>query len=110
MFENTQEFLNMFPLIVIGAGILISVTIEMYFGKSESILPWFSIFIFLTTALYSLILVDKQSVILQDMLSTGGTTNIFYFVFNIGAALVCLLSVDYTKKYGMHYGEYYILI
>ncbi len=44
------------------------------------------------------------------MLSTGGITNIFYFIFNIGAALVCLLSVDYTKKYGINYSEYYILI
>ena len=110
MFTNAQEFLNMLPLIVIGAGILISVIIEMYYSRSEAVLPWLSIFLFLAAAFYSLFYADKQSVVLQNMLSTGGTTNIFYFVFNIGAALVCLLSVDYTKKYGMNYGEYYILI
>ena len=110
MFENAQEFFNMLPLIIIGAGILISVVIEMYYSKSESALPWLSVLLFSVSAFYSLLYADKQSVILQNMLSTGGTTNIFYFVFNIGAALVCLLSVDYTKKYGMNYGEYYILI
>ncbi len=110
MFTNAQEFLNMLPLIIIGAGILISVVLEMYYSKSEAVLPWFSIVLFLSAAFYSLFYADIQSVVLQNMLSTGGTTNIFYFIFNIGAALVCLLSVDYTKKYGMNYGEYYILI
>lgn len=100
----------MFPLILIGAGILISVVVEMYYSRSESVLPWFSIVLFLAAAFHSLYYADKQSVVLQNMLSTGGTTNIFYFVFNIGAALVCLISVDYVKKYGMDYGEYYILI
>ena len=110
MFNNIQEFYNILPLVILGSGIIVSVFVEMYSQKSESILPWFSILIFLSAGFYSLLTVSHQSVVLQNMLSTGGRTNIFYFIFNIGAALVCLLSVDYTKKYGMNYGEYYILI
>ena len=110
MFNNIQEFYNILPLVILGSGIVLSVFIEMYSQKSESILPWFSILIFLSAGFYSLFTVSQQAVVLQEMLSTGGRTNIFYFIFNIGAALVCLLSVDYTKKYGMNYGEYYILI
>ena len=110
MFSNIQEFYNILPLVILGSGIVFSVFIEMYSQKSESILPWFSILIFLSAGFYSLYTVSQQSVVLQNMLATGGRTNIFYFIFNIGAALVCLLSVDYTKKYGMNYGEYYILI
>jgi NADH-quinone oxidoreductase subunit N len=44
------------------------------------------------------------------MFSVGGNSHVFYFIFNIGAALVCLLSIDYIKKYGTYYGEYYILV
>ena len=110
MFNNIQEFYNILPSVILGSGIVLSVFIEMYSQKSESILPWFSILIFLSAGFYSLFTVSQQAVVLQEMLSTGGRTNIFYFIFNIGAALVCLLSVDYTKKYGMNYGEYYILI
>ncbi len=110
MFSSIQEFYNMLPLVIIGSGIVVSVLIEIYSKKSESILPWFSILVFLSAGFYSLLTVENQSVIFQNMLSTGGITNIFYFIFNIGAALVCLLSVDYTKKYGINYGEYYILI
>ncbi|MGB5530448.1 MAG: NADH-quinone oxidoreductase subunit N [Ignavibacteriaceae bacterium] len=110
MFNNIQEFYNILPLIILGSGIVISVFIEMYSQKSESVLPWFSILIFLSAGFYSLLTVANESIVLQNMFSTGGRTNIFFFIFNIGAALVCLLSVDYTKKYGMNYGEYYILI
>lgn len=110
MFNNIQEFYNILPLVILGGGIVISVFIEMYSQKSESVLPWFSILIFLSAGFYSLLTVANESIVLQNMFTTGGRANIFFFIFNIGAALVCLLSVDYTKKYGMNYGEYYILI
>jgi NADH-quinone oxidoreductase subunit N len=86
------------------------VLIEIYSSKSERILPWFSVIIFGTVAFYSLFSVNPVSVIMQNMLRTGGIPNIFHFIFNVGAAVTCLLSVDYIKKYGVYFGEYYILI
>jgi len=105
-----NEVYKIIPIIIIGTGIVISVLIELYSKNGKTILPWFSFLLFLAAGFYSLITVRNQSVVFQNMLSTGGITNIFYFIFNIGAALVCLLSVDYTKKYGINYSEYYILI
>jgi len=105
-----NEVYNIIPLVIIGAGIVVSILIELYTNNGKTILPWFSFLLFITTGFYSLMTVDNQSIVFQNMLSTGGITNIFYFIFNIGAALVCLLSVDYTKKYGINYSEYYILI
>lgn len=105
-----NEVYNIIPLLVIGGGIVFSVLIEIYSKNSKSLLPWFSFILFLAAGFYSLLTVENQSIVFQNMLSTGGITNIFYFIFNIGAALVCLLSIDYTKKYGINYGEYYILI
>jgi NADH-quinone oxidoreductase subunit N len=105
-----NEVYNIIPLIIIGGGIVFSVLIEIYSKNSKSLLPWFSFILFLAAGFYSLLTVENQSIVFQNMLSTGGITNIFYFIFNFGAALVCLLSVDYTKKYGINYGEYYILI
>ena len=105
-----NEVYSIIPLIIIGAGIVISILIEIYSKQGKAVLPWFSFFLFISAGFYSLITVKYQSIVFQNMLSTGGVTNIFYFIFNIGAALVCLLSVDYTKKYGVNYSEYYILI
>ncbi|MFO7445886.1 MAG: NADH-quinone oxidoreductase subunit N [Ignavibacteriaceae bacterium] len=110
MLNNFQEFYNIIPLVILGAGILISILIEMYSQKSERILPWFSIAMFLAAGFHALYNVNATGVILQDMLATGGNVNIFHFIFNFGAAIVCLLSIDYIKKYGVYYGEYYILI
>jgi len=110
MLNNIQEFYNILPLVTIGGLILISVIIEMYSESSEKILPWLSIFGFLFAGIYSVVEVGRTSIVLQDMLATGGVVNIFWLIFNIGAALVCLLSINYIKKYGAYFGEYYIII
>jgi len=110
MLNNIQEFYNILPLIILGAAILISVVIEIYSENSEKILPWFSILAFGSVAIYSLLNIRQETVVLQNSLATGGVVNIFWFIFNIGAAIVCLLSVNYIKKYGTYFGEYYIII
>ena len=110
MLNNIQEFYNILPLIIIGGLILISLIIEMFSDNSEKILPWLSIIGFVFAGIYSLIEVGKTSIVLQNMLATGGVVNIFWLIFNISAAIVCLLSINYIKKYGAYFGEYYIII
>ncbi len=110
MLNNIQEFYNILPLIIIGGLILISLVIEIYSESSEKILPWLSILGFLFAGIYSLVEVGRTSIVLQNMLATGGVVNIFWLIFNIAAAIVCLLSINYIKKYGAYYGEYYIII
>lgn len=110
MLENIQQFYNILPLVVIAAGIVISLIIEMYSKNSVKILPWFSIIVFLISGFYSLLTINKVSIVLQNMLATGGNTNLFFFIFTFGAAIVTLLSIDYIKKYGMNFGEFYLLL
>ncbi len=110
MFTNIQEFFNVLPLVIISIGILISLLIEMYSNKAESILPYFTALIFFATGLHSLFYVDDVSILFHNTLATGGNVNIFYAIFTLGAALVTLLSMDYIKKYGAYYGEYYIIL
>jgi NADH-quinone oxidoreductase subunit N len=110
MLNNIQEFYNILPLIILGGGILISLVIEMYWSKSKIVLPWFSIVVLVAAGFYSLSSVNRVSVVFQNMLATGGDVNIFYFIFTFGAAIICLLSIDYLKKYGAYFGEFYILL
>lgn len=108
---DIAEVFQIVPLIILSVGVLVSLVMEMYSKRSEKVLPWFSILIFILTAFYSLYSIfENRQVVFHNMLSIGGNTNVFYFIFNSGAALICLLSVDYIKKYGTYYGEYYILI
>ncbi|MHB1686308.1 MAG: NADH-quinone oxidoreductase subunit N [Ignavibacteriaceae bacterium] len=110
MLNNFQEFYNIIPVLLIGAGVLVSLLIELYFKKSESILPWFTILLFMAAGFHALYTVNSVSVVFQNMLATGGIVNIFYIIFTFGAALVALLSIDYIKKYGTYFGEYYLLL
>lgn len=106
-----SEIIQILPLIAIGVGILISLVFEMFSKKSEVVLPWFSVLIFLFAGLYSILSISEPRIIIfHNMLAVGGNVHLFYFIFNFGAAIVCLLSIDYIKKYGAYYGEYYILI
>jgi NADH-quinone oxidoreductase subunit N len=110
MFNNAQEFFSVLPIVLIGTGIVISLLIEMYSKKSELLLPWFSVILFLAAGLHSLYYVGDVSIVLQNMLATGGNVNVFHAIFTLGAAVVALLSIDYIKKYGAYFGEYYIIL
>ena len=110
MFNNAQEFFSVLPIALIGTGIVISLLIEMYSKKSELLLPWFSVILFFAAGLHSLYYVGDVSIVLQNMLATGGNVNVFHAIFTLGAAVVALLSIDYIKKYGAYFGEYYIIL
>ncbi|MBZ0183371.1 MAG: NADH-quinone oxidoreductase subunit N [Melioribacteraceae bacterium] len=108
--QNSQEIFLMLPHVVIGVGIVISLLIEMYSKKSETILPWISLFVFVFAGVHSIINISENQILFGGMLEVGGKPAIFNFIFNIGAALLILNSIDYIKKYESNHGEYYILI
>ncbi len=110
MINNFQELYNILPLLIIAAGILVSLIVEMYSSKSKETQPWISIVMFLSAGFFALISVQKTGSVFASMMAFGGNVNIFYFIFTFGAALVTLLSMEYIKKYGTNYGEYYILV
>jgi NADH-quinone oxidoreductase subunit N len=108
---NISDISNYLPLVILAAVILVSLVIEMYVKNAGKILPWLTIISFLVIAYQSLLSVGRsRSVFFNGMLATGGQVNIFYFIFNFGAAIVGLLTVDYLKKTGIYHGEFYILV
>ncbi|MFA6597980.1 MAG: NADH-quinone oxidoreductase subunit N [Ignavibacteriaceae bacterium] len=105
-----NEIFMITPLLIISGGILLSLIVEMFYEKSEIILPWLSIALFVGTAYYSLLTAYQEGIVFHSMLAVGGLTHLFYFIFNFGAAIVVLLSIDHIKKVGIYYGEFYILM
>lgn len=108
--ENNAELLQMLPFLIIGAGIVISVIIEISTSKSVEILPWFSNLLYLAAAIISVTSVSATDSLFGGMLRVGGHPAIFSFIFNVGAILITLNSIGYLKKYGTYFGEYYILL
>lgn len=109
MTANTEIF-QMLPHVVLGIGIVLSIIIEISTKKSEAILPWFSIILFLFAGVYSVININDNQVLFDGMFAVGGSSAIFNFVFNFGAAIMVLSAVDFIKKYEIYYGEFYILV
>ncbi len=107
---NTSEYLMIMPFIFLGAAILFSIIIEISIKKSEEILPWLTIISFFIVSLYSLLNINNHAILFNGMMQVGGKSAIFNFIFNLGAMLITISSIDYIKKYGTYYGEYYILI
>lgn len=107
---SLSAFWSYFPIVFLAGVILISIAIEMYSKSSKKILPWFTVTALLACAYYSLLTVTDTGVYFSGMFATGGLTNIFNFIFTFGGAIVVLLSVDYIKKSGIYYGEFYILL
>ena len=105
-----QEIYNLIPFVLISAGILVSLIFEMYAKNSKRIIAWFSVFIFLAAGFHSLVNVDNAQLFFNSMLQVGGNINIFIFLFNSAAALVVLMAMDYSSKYGNNFGEFYILL
>lgn len=107
---TNNEYFQLMPFLIIGVGIILSVVIEISTKSSKEILPWFSIILFFATALYSITNISEHAVLFGGMVEVGGKPAIFNFIFNLGAMLVVMSSIGYLKKYGTHFGEYYILI
>lgn len=105
-----NEIFMITPLLIICGGILLSLIVEMFYSKSEIVLPWLSIAVFVSTAYYSLLSAYQEGIVFNSMLAVGGLVHLFYFIFNFGAAIVVLLSIDHIKKVGIYFGEFYILM
>jgi NADH-quinone oxidoreductase subunit N len=107
---SNQEYLHLLPFIIIGGGIVLSIIIELISKKSQEVLPWFSILLFFSTALYSIYTIHNHHILFDGMIQAGGKAAIFNFIFNFAALLIVMSSIGYLKKYGSYFGEYYILI
>lgn len=108
--NSTQELYHILPLIIIASAILISLTLEMFSKRSEVYIAWISVLSFFASGYYALFTAGVEKTLFSGMIQTGGNVHIFYFIFNFGAAIVTLLSIDYIKKINIYHGEYYILL
>ncbi|MBX3007792.1 MAG: NADH-quinone oxidoreductase subunit N [Melioribacteraceae bacterium] len=107
---TNNDWILILPEIILASGIVFSVLFEIFSKKGKELLPWFSILLFFVVALLSIININDNFILFSGMMEVGGKSAIFNAIFNIGASLVVLNSIDYLKKYGANFNEYYILI
>ncbi len=106
---NQSTFLQILPFIILSAGIVVAILVEIFTTKGKALLPAFFSVLFLANSLLSLAQINVSSNLYQ-MLALGGKAAFFNFIFSIGALIAVMSSVNYVKKYGANFGEYYILL
>jgi len=109
MLMNQSIFLEILPYLLLSVAIVIAIIIEIFTEKGKVILPAFFSIVFLAVSLLSLAQVNIQDKVYM-MLAIGGRPAFFNFIFSLGALIATMSAVNYIKKYGANYGEFYILL
>jgi len=107
--QTTNEYLLILPFLVLSAGIIVSLCVELFFRKGKELLPYLSIALFLIVAYLSVGQIYEKNVLFGGMLITGGIPAIFNLLFAAAGVLVMLNSIGFLKKYGFYHGEFYLL-
>jgi len=105
-----KTLLNILPLITISTAVIVTILIEAFSKKSESLNYWISIVVLLFTVFYSILDINNQQLNFSNTLHSGGITNLFYFILSLTALLVIISSRNYLVRINYHHGEYYILV
>lgn len=103
------DFWNLFPLILVAAGILLTITYDLLARNSVRGVWLVTLLILAGASYYSLLTIGSVGAY-QNMVAFGGITHIFYFIFTFGAAIVVLLSKDYFEKLDLPISEFYMML
>ncbi|MFN4112283.1 MAG: NADH-quinone oxidoreductase subunit N, partial [Ignavibacteria bacterium] len=105
-----KTLINILPLIAISTAVIVTILIEAFSKKSESLNYWISIVVLLFTVFYSILDINNQQLNFSNTIHSGGITNLFYFILSLTALLVIISSRNYLVRINYHHGEYYILV
>ncbi len=108
--QHSLEYYNLMPFIVLAAGILLTISIEMFYSKSKDLIPYVSLAVYLIVAITSVYNINNHFIVFGGMLETGGKAGFMNILFSLGAIVVTLSSIHYLEKYGTYFGEYHILV
>ncbi len=107
---HNLEYYSLMPFIILAIGIIVSISIEMFYSKSKYLMPYVSLAIYLLVAINSVLNIHNHFVVFGGMLETGGKAAFLSILFNLGAAVVTLSSINYLEKYGTYFGEFHLLV
>jgi NADH-quinone oxidoreductase subunit N len=107
---HNLEYYSLMPFIILAIGIIVSISIEMFYSKSKYLMPYVSLAIYLLVAINSVLNIHNHFVVFGGMLETGGKAAFLNILFNLGAAVVTLSSINYLEKYGTYFGEFHLLV
>lgn len=105
-----SEYFLILPFLTLGSGILISVLIDSFLKNRNKIAPYFSILNYLVSGILFLYLMDKGNSAFNKAVAVGGNIYLMSAVICFAAIISVLGSIEYLKKYGSNFSEYFSLL
>jgi len=105
-----NELANILPIIIIAAGILLTLVVEIIFVKNKTIVYALSIAIVLSALISCFYIMNKDLYLFGELLKLNNTVLAFSAVILLSVLLTFTASRNYLEREGINFGEYYIII
>ncbi len=104
-----NELNNILPILVITAGVIITILLEIIF-KNKFIIYLTSIITVIVAIVTSFLLQNKEIFLLGDLLKVNIMNVTFSIIILFAALLTFVSSKSYLEDEGINFGEYYIIV
>jgi NADH-quinone oxidoreductase subunit N len=105
-----NELYNILPIIIIIAGIILSLLLEIITKKNKLAIFILSIVTVLSALISSFFIPNKDIFVFGDMLKSNSIALTFCVIILFSVLLTFVSSKTYLEKAEINYGEYYIVV
>ena len=105
-----NELYNILPLVILTAGIVLILLLEIILNKNKLLIYVISIATALSALVSSFFLSPKDVFIFNELLKTNNFSVAFGIIILFSVLLTFVSSKPYLEKSGINYGEYYIIV
>lgn len=107
---NFNDLKEIIPMVIIAASALISLMITVFSQKSGKPVFIFSLLAVLAAIVYTGLNVNKEVVIISEMIKISTLSNAFSLMAMLSILITIIASKDYLEKLDINFGEYYSML
>ena len=105
-----SELWNVLPVLIIAAGIILALSLEIIFKKNKIAVFALSLVTVLSALGSSFLVLNKDLFVFGDLLKVNSTSLAFCIIILVSVSLTFIASKNYLEREGINFGEYYIIV
>jgi len=105
-----NDLWNIIPIIIIAAGILLTLISEIIFRHNKTAVYAISLVTVIAALVGSLLILNKDLFILGELIRVNNNVIAFTVIILVSVLLTFTASKNYLEKEGINFGEYYIIV
>lgn len=105
-----NELYNILPIIIVSAGIVLTILIELLTGKNKTLIYIVSLITVAGAITGSFLILNKEFLLFNDLIKINVINVSFSVVILIAVLLTFIASKSYLETENINFGEYYIVV